>query len=197
MRYDADHKAKTRALVLAEAAKAIRKDGPHQVSLAGVMKRAGLTHGGFYAHFRSRDALLVAAIQQMFDSGRDRWIRNTLDRSPAGGLNAYINWYLSKPHRDNREAGCALAALASDLPRLSAPCRNAYAEGTRRQIALVAAHLAALRRSDPDALAASVWAELVGGLSLARIEIAPRRSDAILAACRRSLVRRLGISRAS
>ncbi|HEX4422283.1 MAG TPA: TetR/AcrR family transcriptional regulator [Kofleriaceae bacterium] len=197
MRYQVDHKEKTRSLVLAEAGKAIRKDGPHRVSVAAVMKRAGLTHGGFYAHFGSRDAMLVAAIEQMFDTSRDRWVRETLDRSPADGLSAYVDWYLSKAHRDAREAGCVIAALASDLPRLSAPCQKAYAEGARRIIGFLSAHLTTLRRPDPDDLARSVLAEMVGALSLARIEIEPRRSDAILAASRTSVKRRLGIGGAS
>lgn len=194
MRYSPEHKEKTRALVLSEAGKAIRKDGPHRVSLASVMKRAGLTHGGFYAHFESRDAMLVAAIQQMFDSSRDRWMHVTLDRTPAEGLVGYIDWYLSKAHRDAREAGCAIAALASDLPRLSAACQKAYADGTRRLLAHISAHVDQLRKADADDLAHSMMAELVGALSLARIETDPRRSDAILTASRKSIKKRLGLA---
>src|SRR3954468_1809193 len=116
MRYSADHKAHTRQTVLAEAGKAIRKVGPHQVSVAEVMKRAGLTHGGFYAHFKSKDAMLVAAIEQMLEAARVRWLTLTSDLPPKDGLAKYINWYLSKEHRDAREVGCTVAALASNLP---------------------------------------------------------------------------------
>lgn len=194
MRYSADHKESTRAKVLTEAAKAIRKEGPHKISVASIMKRAGLTHGGFYAHFPSRDAMLVAAFQQMFDAGRDRWVRETLDRPPGQGLAAFIDWYLSKAHRDSRESGCAIAFLASDLPRLSPACQAAYAEGARRMIRNISSHLVELRRPDAEALALSAASELVGALSLARVEIEPRRSDAILAAARASLKQRLGLA---
>jgi len=194
MRYAPEHKEKTRSLVLREASQAIRKEGPHRVSLASVMKRAGLTHGGFYAHFESRDAMLVAAIEKMFHSGRDRWVRETLDRTPAQGLTSYIDWYLSKAHRDDREGGCPIAALASDLPRLSPACQKAYAEGVRRWYAAISAQL---RKPEAGELAYSAVAELVGALSLSRIERDPRRSEAILTASRKSLKKRLGLGSAS
>ena len=69
MRYDAEHKQRTRERVLKEAAKAIRRDGPHKVSVAAVMAKAGLTHGGFYAHFGSRDELIAEGVAQMFGNG--------------------------------------------------------------------------------------------------------------------------------
>jgi TetR/AcrR family transcriptional repressor of nem operon len=193
MRYHPDHKQQTRELVLAEAGKEIRKQGPHKISVASIMKRAGLTHGGFYAHFESKDAMLAAAIEQMFDGSRDRWVTATLDRSPEDGLATYVDWYLAPAHRDSRESGCTVAALASDLPRLSPACQKSYAEGSRRIISRMAAVLAALGRDEPEALAASVFAEMLGALSLARIETDARRSDAILVGSRRAVKRRLGL----
>src|SRR5580692_7828040 len=106
MRYDSEHKERTRGRVLKEAAKAIRAEGPHRIGVAGIMANAGLTHGGFYAHFASKDDLVVAAIGQMFDEGAERVERETAGRSPAEGLAAYIDFYLSKDHRDARTTGC-------------------------------------------------------------------------------------------
>ena len=197
MRYQPEHKEQTRSLVLSEASKAIRKDGPAGVSLAAIMKRAGLTHGGFYAHFASRDELIAAAITQMFDDIRDRWVHETLDRTPVDGLSRYVDWYLSKSHRDNREAGCPVAALASDLPRLSEPCQKAYAEGTRRIFSTITAQVEQAGVTDAKYVVSSVLAEMVGALSLARIEPDPRRSDGILKASLRSVKQRLGIGGAS
>ena len=77
MRYQPDHKEKTRRRVLEEATKAIRRQGPHRLGIARVMKQAGLTHGGFYAHFSSKDALVSAAIAAMFDRTLERWTRAT------------------------------------------------------------------------------------------------------------------------
>ena len=118
MRYDAEHKQKTRSKVLEVAAKAIRSDGPDRIGVAGVMAEAGLTHGGFYAHFKSKDELVAAAIEQMFEESRARVAHEMEGHPPAEGLANYIDFYLSKKHRDARGAGCPMAALSSDLPRL-------------------------------------------------------------------------------
>jgi TetR/AcrR family transcriptional repressor of nem operon len=193
MRYPPEHKQKTRARVLAAAAKAIRAEGPHRVGVAGVMNAAKLTHGGFYAHFASKDALIAAAIEEMFEHARARWARETQDRSPAEGLAAYIEFYLSAAHRDARGTGCPMPALAADLPRLTGASRAAFAAGTRALIELLAAHLAALGHADAEVLASSVLAELVGALSIARGEPDRDRSDALLAASRYMVRQRVGL----
>jgi len=187
MRYPVNHKRETREHILAEAAKQIREHGPLGVGVVEIMKRAGLTHGGFYAHFKSKDALIAAAITTMFESARVLWERS------SGSLGAYIDSYLSTSHRDNRETGCPIAALSSDLPRLPKACRSAYAEGTRNLTDRLAVALRELGHREADALAASVVAELVGALALARVEPDEARSEAILAASRRSLRHRLGL----
>ena len=193
MRYPADHKQETRERVLTEAARQIRAHGPLGVGVAEIMKRAGLTHGGFYAHFKSKDALVAAAIAKMFDGARSRWDRHTSTRSARDGLGEYIDWYLSAEHRDERATGCPIAALASDVPRLAHGCRAAYATGTQNLTRSLAHKLRELGHREPDVLAASVVAELVGALSLARVEPDRTRSDAMLAASRRSLRGRLGL----
>jgi TetR/AcrR family transcriptional repressor of nem operon len=193
VRYPADHKADTRERVLVEAANQIRAHGPLGVGVADIMKRAGLTHGGFYAHFRSKDALVAAAITKMFEGARARWERATMTRDASNGLTTYIDSYLSADHRDARETGCPIAALSSDLPRLPKMCRTAYAEGTRNLTERFEHKLRELGHRDAAALAASVVAELVGALSLARVEPDEAHSDAILAASRRSLRARLGL----
>jgi TetR/AcrR family transcriptional repressor of nem operon len=193
MRYDTEHKQKTRTMVLQAAAKAIRADGPERVGVAGVMAEAGLTHGGFYAHFKSKDDLVAAAIGQMFEEAHARWERETAGRAPAEGLLAYIDFYLSKKHRDTRGFGCPMAALASDLPRLPEPAREQFAEGVRRSTARLGEKLAALGHKTAEIEARSMIAELIGALSLARIEPDAKRSDAILAASRDQLKHRLGL----
>jgi TetR/AcrR family transcriptional repressor of nem operon len=193
VRYEAGHNEKIRAGLLAEAGKAILLDGPHQVSVASVMKRAGMTHGSFYVHFESREAMLVAAIERLFRASRWRWRHETKDRPLAAGLAAYVDFYLSAEHRDMRDSGCVIPALASDVWRLSPGCRAAYAEGTQRQVALVAARLAELGHADAGSLARSVNAEMVGALALGRVEPDERRSRALLAASRAAVKRRLEV----
>jgi TetR/AcrR family transcriptional repressor of nem operon len=193
MRYDAEHKQKTRSKVLEVAAKAIRQDGPDRIGVAGVMAEAGLTHGGFYAHFKSKDDLVTAAIEQMFEESRARLKHEMEGHAPAQGLANYIDFYLSKKHRDARASGCPMAALASDLPRLPEQTRALFAEGARRLTEAMAERFAALGFSEPQTLARSTVSELVGALSLARVETDARRSDAILADSRQLLKQRLGL----
>jgi TetR/AcrR family transcriptional regulator, transcriptional repressor for nem operon len=193
MRYDAEHKDRTRELILDQAAKAIRGAGPDGVSVVEVMKRAGLTHGGFYAHFDSKEDMLAAAIERMFQTVRDRWAHETLDRQPKPALAAYLDWYLSPAHRDHRDTGCPVAALATDLPRMSGECRLAFSDGVRRMTATIDKMLARAGIDASHTPASSLVAELVGAVSLARAEPDRNRSDAILASSRTSIGRRLGL----
>jgi TetR/AcrR family transcriptional repressor of nem operon len=194
MRYDADHKQKTREKVLKAAAKAIRAHGPHRIGVAGVMGKAGLTHGGFYAHFESKDALVAAAIGQMFEQARERFVSEVKDLPPAEALNAYIDFYLSTGHRDARTTGCPMPVLAGDLPRLDRASRSRFAAGVAALTENIAMRVQTLGLPQPEALARSVVAELVGALSLARAEPDETRSDAMLADSRELVKSRLGLT---
>lgn len=193
MRYDAEHKQKTRERVLKAAAKAIRAEGPHQVGVAGVMAQAGLTHGGFYAHFKSKDELVAAAIGQMFEDGAARIARVSEGETPAQTLISYIDFYLSPGHRDARSSGCPLPFLAADAPRLAEPARERFARGAEGLERRMAQRIAALDNGHSPDEAGSVLAELVGALSLARAEPDPERSDMILKRSKAALKRRLGL----
>jgi len=193
MRYDAEHKQRTRERVLKEAAKAIRADGPHRIGVAGVMARAGLTHGGFYAHFKSKDDLVAASIDEMFRQSSNRFEFETADRAPTEGLSRYLDFYLSPSHRDARGSGCPLPYLSADAPRLSEKSRSAFAAGVARLTDRLAAMLVQLGREDPPAEATSMLSECVGALALARAEPDPARSDEILAYSRTALKHRFGL----
>jgi len=187
MRYDAEHKERTRERVLKEAAKAIRAQGPHRIGVAQVMAKAGLTHGGFYAHFASKDELVAASIGQMFKDSAGRFAAETDADSPARGLARYIDFYLSARHRDSRGSGCPLPYLSADAPRLTVAAREAFAAGAAWLKARIADKLEALGVADTETQASSLLSELVGALSLARAEPDPSRSDAILANSRSAL----------
>ena len=193
MRYEPDHKEETRQKVLRAAARAIRAEGPHKVAVAKVMARAGLTVGGFYAHFASKDDLIAAAIDEMFAEAKSRQLLETGERPPAEAIGAYIDFYLSPTHRDARATGCPMPALAADLPRLTEKSRERFAAGVRQLRARLVEKLAALGHDDAEAEASSVVAELVGALSLARGESDPAASDAILTRSKTSLKRRLNL----
>lgn len=194
MRYTVEHKQRTRERVLKEAALAIRQDGPDRVAVAAVMGRAGLTHGGFYAHFESKDALLVAAIDQMFAESLAYLDRLLDGRTPRDGLAAYIDFYLSAQHRDRRDAGCPMPAMAADLPRLGAPAREAFERGAAALTSRIAGALGALGLPDAGRQAVSVLSEMVGAVVLARSISETGPSDTILGASRDALHGRLGLA---
>ena len=126
MRYSGDHKAKTRERVLREAAREIRAKGRENVAVAKVMERAGLTHGGFYAHFESKDAMIAEAVDSMFLSARGRFDAiEEANSDPRETLRIYLDFYLSQAHRDGRDRGCALPALSGDFARAEDPGQRA------------------------------------------------------------------------
>jgi TetR/AcrR family transcriptional repressor of nem operon len=191
MRYDHEHKQQTRARVLDVAARAIRAEGPERVGVAGIMAQAGLTHGGFYAHFPSKDDLVAEAIVQMFRDAAVKFESTVSGKPAAAALGEYIDFYLSARHRDARDTGCPLAALTTDLPRLSAKARGRFGRGVAWLTQAIAERLEAMGRPDPGALAASALAEMVGALTLARSVADEAQSDAILEATRTALRRKL------
>jgi len=154
MRYDSDHKSETRRRVLKEAAREIRAKGPGGVAVAGVMARAGLTHGGFYAHFESKEALIAAAIETMFESARSKFDLTTAVDDPRAALLAYVDFYLSAAHRDSREHGCPLPSLSGDLARLEPEARVRFGQGVAALTGRLAKALGRHRIADPEKAAA-------------------------------------------
>ena len=193
MRYPPDHKRQTKKALLEAAAEALRREGPHRLGVARVMADAGLTHGGFYAHFPSRDALIAAGIGQMFEESRDRLPAVSPDRSAADNLARFIDQYLSTQHRDARGGGCPLPFLANDAPRLSAAARQQFARGVRGLTDRFAALLSGIGQPEPEAEAASALSEMVGALTFARAEPDPDRSNRILEISRSRLRKRFGL----
>jgi TetR/AcrR family transcriptional repressor of nem operon len=193
MRYDTEHKQRTHERVVKAAAKAIRAKGPDRLGVAEVMADVGLTHGGFYAHFRSKDQLIAAAIEQMFAEAQEIFEAKTKGLAPRAALAAYVDFYLSPEHRDATRHGCPVTALASDMPRVQAKLRAQFAVGRERLHLAVADLIRQTGSKDAAAEADSVYAELIGALSLARMEPDEKRSDAILERSRRAIAARLGL----
>ena len=196
MRYSETHKAETRERVLKEAAKEIRAKGPDNVAVAGVMARAGLTHGGFYAHFPSKDALVKEAIGAMFADARKRTERIDAAGEPRAVLRAYVDFYLSPGHRDSRDRGCPLPTLSGDFARSQPATRARFGAGVEGIAGRLAAPLAKLGYPDPQAEAHALLAQLVGGVALARAVGDPALSDAMLADTHVSIVARYGLETA-
>ena len=193
MRYSTGHKAETRQRVLKEAAKEIRAKGPDNVAVAGIMARAGLTHGGFYAHFPSKDALVKEAIGTMFADARARTEKIDAQGDPRDVLRAYVDFYLSPAHRDSRDRGCPLPTLSGDFARSQPATRDRFGAGVEAIAGRLAEPLARLGHADAQAESHALLAQLVGGVALARAVGDPVLSDALLADTRASITRRYGL----
>lgn len=193
MRYDAEHKQRTHDKVVKVAAQAIRAKGPDGVAVAGIMSQVGLTHGGFYAHFASKDDLVAAAIEQMFAESHSRLVSTTENRAPREALKTYLDFYLSGAHRDARRSGCPVAALSSDVPRMPTKARAAFSSGRQRLVAALGKLLGQLNYAAPTDAAQSMYSEMLGALSLARMEPDEKTSDAILRASRAAIGHRFDL----
>jgi len=194
MRYEPDYKARTRQKVLAEATKIMRAEGVQGMGVANVMGKAGLTHGAFYAHFESKDALIDETIAEMIAQARGRFDSVTADLPPADALRAYVEFYLSPRHRDNTQTSCPLPWIAGEIPRLGASARKRYGACIAGLGEILATRLRALEHAGADAEATSVVAELIGALSLARAVADKAQSDAILGRAKDSILGRLGLA---
>lgn len=178
------------------AARALRSTGFHGVGVADVMQQAGLTHGGFYAHFPSREALLAEALQRAGRDSQER-MRRSIAAGAAKGfspLRALVDGYLSERHLNAPEAGCPVAALASEMPRQAEAVREA---GATRVQSLLAAVEATLAEGAAPGTAGIVAAQMVGALQLARALGDNARGRRHLAAARRFLLEQFDAPRPS
>jgi TetR/AcrR family transcriptional repressor of nem operon len=182
-----NRKALTHERILDTAARVIRRAGFQGVGVADIMKEAGLTHGGFYAHFPSRDALMAEALAHAGRQSAERIARGNATREARGAsaFRALVEGYLSERHLSGTENGCAVAALASEMPRQSAEVRAAATQRVRSLIDLVAQALP--EGADPGR-APAVASQLVGALQLARALGNNAEGRALLAANREALL---------
>ncbi|WP_295636307.1 TetR/AcrR family transcriptional regulator [Novosphingobium sp.] len=168
MRYDSEHKARTRNRVLKEAAAALRAVGPDRLAVADVMNRAGLTHGGFYGHFKSRDELLTEAVGAMFQDRYELYFSHIETVEPRAGLQRFVDNYLSIRHRDARDTGCPIPILAGELHRLPEAARSRFDVAVHRLTDGLVTLLGRAAIDAPRTRAVSAIAEMVGAIAVAR-----------------------------
>lgn len=187
------HKARTRQRILDEAARVMRENGTESIGVAALMKRVGLTHGGFYAHFHSRDDLVQEVMKQMFADSAQRPAPGAQEEQPAQRLATFIDYYLSETHRNRPAEGCPLPALVSEVAHLPLAARKIFAEGIDSVQTRLLRPLSDLGHAQPEALATSMLAEMVGALALARACPDDQRASQMLALSRHALKVRAGL----
>ena len=192
MRYSPEHTASTRRRIVDGAAAALRARGLAGVGVADLMRQAGLTHGAFYTHFASRDALVAEAVAAAGDQSV-RAVRQLASRAGAKpALAAIVDAYCSTAHRDRPERGCVLAALGGEVAREGPAVRRALALRIESLLDVLAEHVPERHGVSRRRQAMAVLSCLVGALVLSRLADDPATSREILAAARRHLAGRPG-----
>ena len=175
----AGSKEATHDRIVDAAARAIRRSGYNGTGVAEIMKDAGLTHGGFYAHFASREAMLAEAADRAAGESVAMMERIAASLPPRQALPAMMDAYLSKQHLDEIETGCATAALASEMPRQTAEVRRAHTRRIKEMIDLVSRQLPNWGQPGAHEQAMVTIATMVGTLVLARAVDDEKLSDAL------------------
>jgi TetR/AcrR family transcriptional regulator, transcriptional repressor for nem operon len=172
-------KEATHERIVEVAARAIRRTGYDGAGVADIMKDAGLTHGGFYAHFDSREAMLAEAADRAGAEAVAAMGRIAAAEPPQQALQAMLRAYLSKAHVEGVETGCAVAALGSEMPRQSPKVRRAATRRIKEMIDLVARQAPDWGQPGAHERALVTVATMVGALVLARAVDDPKLSDAL------------------
>lgn len=168
MRRSAEAKAATRQQIVKTAGRMIRGKGLAETGVAEVMAAAGLTHGGFYRHFASKEDLAAAAVEAGFAHMRARLAAITAQAPPGQGLYILIDTYLSETHRDQPQYGCVMASVGMEAQRAGGSIQAAYEYGIAKLLALFTEHVQAPSRRQQEDRAQAILSVLVGGLLLAR-----------------------------
>jgi TetR/AcrR family transcriptional repressor of nem operon len=190
MRYSREHKLETHARIVKKASVRLREKGAHGIGVADLMKDAGLTHGGFYAHFDSREALVIEAFTDAMDRSTERWRKLAEQTPPEKRLAAIVNSYLTPIHRDDPGHGCAVPALGAEIARESSKTRKVFAARLEQMIDMLAAQIPDVPRKAARRQAMAALATMMGTLVLARIAGSGEFSEEILAAGRDAVLER-------
>jgi len=190
MRYSREHKLETHARIVKKASVRLREKGAHGIGVADLMKDAGLTHGGFYAHFDSREALVIEAFVYAMDRSTERWRKLAEQTPPDKRLAIIVDSYLTAVHRDDPGHGCAIPTLGAEIARESPKTRKAFAAKLEQMIEMLAAQVPDAPQKAARKRALATIATMMGTLVLARIAGNGDFSDEILGAGRDAVLDR-------
>lgn len=170
MKVSREQMAENRRRILDVASQLFKDKGFDAVSVAEVMKAAGMTHGGFYGHFSSKDDLVAQTLAHALAA----------DRGGEGGFSAFVRSYLTPSHRDNAAGGCSTAGLAASIRHQTPAAQAAMTEGLRTQIARIEKALPEQGLAEKRRAAIGSWSAMVGAVILARAIDDKALSDEIL-----------------
>ena len=188
MRYTAEHKEATHARILEAAERLFRAEGFSGASVERVMRAAGLTVGGFYAHFASKEALLAEALLAFMSERKVRWLAGLEGLRGPAFLDHFARRYLSLYNRDTGQTSCMMPSLLSDLTRAPPEVQAPFAEGLEELVDAAAVHLPAREGATPRQQMLATVALCFGAMTLARATGSQAVSVEILDAARAMLL---------
>lgn len=191
MKKSREETLQTRQRIIAVASRDFREKGISGVGVADLMQSAGLTHGGFYKHFSSKDALAAEACDAALKDTLSELVQSTSQVDDHHAIQALVTAYLSRAHSLHPEHGCAIAALGSEVIRSDGIVKNTMAMGVENLLSLIRTQLSRQGVSDVDAKAHGVLASLVGGLLLSRAVPTASQSKAILSDTKQFVLNKL------
>src|SRR5215813_9671163 len=197
MRYSREHKQETHDRIVRKASVRLREKGAHGIGVADLMKEAGLTHGCFYAHFDSREALVIEAFSYAMDRSMAHWRKVAERIAPEKQLESTVDSYLSSVHRDDPGRGCALPTLGAEIARESPKTRKAFAAKLEQMIEMLAEQIHGVPSKAARKQAVATLATMMGTIVLARIAGSGEFSEEVLGAGREAASGRTPAAKAS
>lgn len=187
----AKQKQQTHDRIVEAAARLFREHGLAGAGVDGIMSEAGLTHGGFYAHFADKSALVAEAVTLAQRDIREQWVAGLDKVAPSARAPSIVSRYLNAGHRDGAASGCALPALGGELARQPGEVRRAVEVELKRTLEALSANMPGPDDQHADEQAIGALAACIGGITLARAVADPELSDQILHASRGFILRAL------
>jgi TetR/AcrR family transcriptional repressor of nem operon len=189
MRYRPEHKAEIHQKIVKDASRRIRNEGITGAAVSAVMQDAGLTHGGFYKHFGSKDELLMESLSEAFRDIADRLAQAAEQSQPETAWKAIVKTYLSLEYCDHLEYGCPLTALAPELARIDQAMKPWIFEELKKYRSRMLPFMPGRRTADKERAFFAMFSTMVGAVEIARMLPEPVMREKVLASARDLLLR--------
>lgn len=189
MRYPPEHKTETRQKIVKDASRHIRAEGITGAAVSTVMHDSGLTHGGFYKHFDSKDELLLESLREAFRDIADRLTLAAQRSKPETAWKTIVETYLTMEYCDHPERGCPLPALAPELARVDHAIKPRILQELKKYRSRMLPFMPGRRPADKERAFFSIFSTMIGAIELARLLPAPLMREKVLASARNLLLR--------
>ena len=189
MRYRPEHKAEIHRKIVKDASRRVRTEGITGAAVSAVMQDAGLTHGGFYKHFESKDELLMESLSEAFQEIADRLVHAAEQSPPETAWKAIVNTYLSLEYCEHVEYGCPLPALAPELARAGKAMKPRIFEELKKYRSRMLPFMPGQGTADKESAFFAIFSTMVGAIEIARMMPAPAVREKVLASARELLLR--------